>query len=48
MVSENFGVVRQVMGPVVDVEFADGKLPPINNALRVTNKTVSNTEWNLY
>ncbi len=47
MVSENFGVVRQVMGPVVDVEFADGKLPPINNALRVTNKTVSNTEWNL-
>ncbi|OFZ14210.1 MAG: F0F1 ATP synthase subunit beta [Bdellovibrionales bacterium GWA2_49_15] len=47
MVSENFGVVRQVMGPVVDVEFADGKLPAINNALRLTNKTISNKEWNL-
>ncbi|MBI2521412.1 MAG: F0F1 ATP synthase subunit beta [Bdellovibrio sp.] len=47
MVSENFGVVRQVMGPVVDVEFADGKLPAINNALRVTNTSISNKEWNL-
>ncbi len=27
------GTVRQVMGPVVDVQFAHGELPPIGNAL---------------
>ena len=30
-----FGRVSQVMGPVVDVRFEEGKLPPINNALTV-------------
>lgn len=45
--SENFGVVKQVMGPVIDVEFAHGKLPAIYNALKVTNKTISKDEWNL-
>ena len=29
------GTVRQVMGPVVDVQFAHGELPPIGNALRI-------------
>jgi F-type H+-transporting ATPase subunit beta len=41
------GIIRQVMGPVVDVEFSDGNLPAINNALRITNKSISNEEWNL-
>ena len=31
----NKGQVAQVMGPVVDVRFAEGCLPPINNALEV-------------
>lgn len=45
--SEARGIIRQVMGPVVDVEFADGKLPAIYNALKVTNKNINDTEWNL-
>jgi len=35
------------MGPVVDVEFPDGEMPHILNALKVTNKTISNEEGNL-
>ena len=31
----NKGMVAQVMGPVVDVRFAEGHLPPINNALEI-------------
>ncbi len=31
----NKGMVAQVMGPVVDVHFAEGCLPPINNALKM-------------
>ena len=45
--SENYGVVKQVMGPVLDVEFSNGKLPAIYNALKLTNKAISNQEWNL-
>lgn len=45
--SENFGVVKQVMGPVIDVEFSNGKIPAIFNALKLTNKTISNVENNL-
>ena len=42
--AENFGVVKQVMGPVLDVEFSHGKIPAIYNALKLTNKTISNVE----
>ncbi|RLA65036.1 MAG: F0F1 ATP synthase subunit beta [Epsilonproteobacteria bacterium] len=46
--SENtFGTVKQVMGPVIDVEFERGHLPEINNALRVTNKSINDKEGNL-
>ena len=45
--SENKGIIRQVMGPVIDVEFTDGKLPAILNALKVTNKTIEGGDWNL-
>ncbi len=41
------GRVSQVIGPVVDVEFADGALPPILSALKVTNPSVSDEDWNL-
>ena len=34
----NKGKVVQIIGPVVDVEFAAGKLPAIYNALKVKAK----------
>ena len=40
------GRIVQVTGPVVDVEF-DSELPPINSALRVTNKSINEQQWNL-
>ncbi len=43
----NVGKITQVMGAVVDVDFADSALPPIYNALQVTNPTISEKEWNL-
>ncbi|MCC7404697.1 MAG: F0F1 ATP synthase subunit beta [Bdellovibrionales bacterium] len=41
------GKVVQVMGPVVDVEFPGGELPPIYTALKVSNKSIDDKEWNL-
>ena len=35
MEKRNVGTVAQVMGPVVDVRFEEGHLPPINNALEL-------------
>ena len=35
MEKRNAGTVVQVMGPVVDVRFEEGHLPPINNALEL-------------
>ena len=32
------GIVRQVIGPVLDVEFPAGELPSILNALRIEGK----------
>ena len=43
----NEGVVAQVIGPVVDVKFESGFLPPIYNALSLTNPRISNKENNL-
>ena len=34
----NTGKVVQMIGPVVDVEFEEGKLPPIYTALRITSE----------
>ena len=34
---KNFGTVVQVIGPVLDVKFADGQLPNLLNALEVDN-----------
>src|SRR5699024_6965434 len=38
------GHVTQVMGPVVDVTFDDGRLPDINNALKVQAKAGEDSE----
>ena len=43
----NKGVIKQVMGPVVDVEFQEGQLPELYNALKITNPNISDKEWNL-
>ncbi len=47
MSDKNIGRITQVIGPVVDVEFEKGKLPPIFNALRITNKSLNDDDWNL-
>ncbi|HWP35093.1 MAG TPA: F0F1 ATP synthase subunit beta [Thermodesulfobacteriota bacterium] len=41
------GRVTQVIGPVVDIEFPIGQLPPIYNAVRVTNPAINDRPWNL-
>jgi len=41
------GKVTQVIGPVVDVEFERGKLPPIFNAVKLTNPSIDDREGNL-
>ena len=41
------GSVKQVMGPVVDVEFASGKLPAILSALTTSNPSIDNRPNNL-
>src|SRR6516164_2886418 len=41
------GKISQVIGPVVDVEFEDGTLPPIYNALRIANPAISDQSENL-
>ena len=43
----NTGTIKQVIGPVVDVEFASGQLPAMYNALKLTNPAISDEEWNL-
>ncbi len=43
----NLGRITQVMGAVVDVEFSDGSLPPIYNALKISNSAINDQKWNL-
>jgi F-type H+-transporting ATPase subunit beta len=43
----NEGKVTQVLGPVVDVEFTDGEIPPILSALTVTNPNIDGRDDNL-
>ncbi len=40
------GKIIQVMGPVVDISF-EGAIPEIFTALRVTNPSIDDKEWNL-
>ncbi|OFZ54520.1 MAG: F0F1 ATP synthase subunit beta [Bdellovibrionales bacterium RIFOXYC1_FULL_54_43] len=41
------GRIKQVIGPIVDVEFESANLPAIYNAIRVSNPSINNSEWNL-
>ena len=43
----NKGIITQIIGAVIDVEFEPGMLPPIYNALRVTNPAIDDQEFNL-
>ncbi|MGQ0793146.1 MAG: F0F1 ATP synthase subunit beta [Deltaproteobacteria bacterium] len=45
--SGKYGKVVQVLGPVIDVEFKEGELPPIYTALKITNPLLGDTPWNL-
>jgi len=45
--AENIGKITQVMGPVVDVEFEQGKLPNILTALTISNPAINDDEGNL-
>jgi F-type H+-transporting ATPase subunit beta len=41
------GKIAQVIGPVVDVEFGEGELPPIYGAVKITNPRIDDREENL-
>ena len=43
----NIGRIARVIGPVVDVEFEEGKLPAIKNGLFITNPAIDDMEDNL-
>ncbi|MCX5838170.1 MAG: F0F1 ATP synthase subunit beta, partial [Deltaproteobacteria bacterium] len=43
----NIGRLVQVIGPVVDVAFEEGKLPSIMNGIAITNPTINDVEDNL-
>jgi F-type H+/Na+-transporting ATPase subunit beta len=45
--AENIGKIIQVMGPVVDVEFEQGKLPTIYTALLISNPAINDEPDNL-
>jgi len=45
--AKNEGRIIQVIGPVIDVEFPEGELPAIYNAVKITNPRISDKEWNL-
>jgi F-type H+-transporting ATPase subunit beta len=47
VVAQSIGKIVQVIGPVVDVEFADGKLPDLFNALKIKTKNSAGQEIDL-
>src|SRR5690242_13961881 len=42
-----FGTVKQVIGPVVDVEFPSGSVPDMLSELRVSNPRINDKEYDL-
>ena len=42
-----FGQIGQIAGPVIDITFKEGELPSIFTALKVTNPSINDKEWNL-
>jgi len=47
MSAENVGKIVQVIGAVVDLEFPEGQLPDIMNAVTITSPTISDEKDNL-
>jgi F-type H+-transporting ATPase subunit beta len=47
MKNNNIGKIAQVLGPVVDVKFDEGKLPPVYTALTLTNPSINDKDNNL-
>jgi F-type H+-transporting ATPase subunit beta len=47
MSAQSTGKIVQVIGPVVDIEFPEGKLPNILNAIFITNPTIDDQPDNL-
>ncbi|MBU4317670.1 MAG: F0F1 ATP synthase subunit beta [Proteobacteria bacterium] len=45
--AENIGTIKQITGPVVDVEFEQGKLPTIYTALLISNPAINDQPDNL-
>lgn len=43
---KTLGVLKQVIGPVCDIAF-EGDVPPVLSALRITNPSINDQEWNL-
>jgi F-type H+-transporting ATPase subunit beta len=41
------GKIVQVIGPVIDIEFEEGDLPTLYNAVKLTNTRISDKEGNL-
>ena len=41
------GHITQVLGAVIDVEFPAGKLPSIYTALKTSNSSINDKQWNL-
>ncbi len=44
----NQGKVKTVIGPIVDIEFAQGKLPPINNVIRIEYQAQEGQDLSLF
>ncbi len=45
--ASNEGVIVQVIGPVVDIDFEDGYLPKIYNSIKIPRETVEGTQEEL-
>lgn len=45
--AQNIGKIKQVIGPIVDVEFDSGRLPAIFHAIKLTNPAINDKQWNL-
>ena len=41
------GSIKQIIGPVLDIEFPPGELPAIFNAVKLTNPSINDKKWNL-
>ena len=47
ILTKNEGIVSQIIGPVIDVEFAQGHLPDIYMSLQIKTKNVASQEINI-